>query len=151
MMILLCLVMIGCSKPYGTIENVEGEEHALVDLPSLSAVIDGETYELATGNYRMERREGASTSVIQTDALSPHQIAEQVEPISVKANMTIEFVTDGKPDMTVFEWDKEERIDEFPLQKNQLQIPTASGRYIYEVIAEWRNAEVSYTLVMEVD
>lgn len=150
--IIFLIVMAGCGGyPHATIENIENGEHDFIDLPPMAAIIDGKTYELEKGNYKIEEKVGQATTVTQTDALSPYQIAEHVEPIVVDVNSGVEFKVDGKPKITVYEWNEAGRIKEVSIKKKRLEIPDEAGYYIYEVFGEWRNAEVSYTLVINVE
>lgn len=121
--------------------------------PSMTGLIDvGETeYEMAAGGYRWERKNGAEVEVVQTDAASPNQIAEEFEAIHVEPKSTIDIEIEGDPDISVYLWNTDGKEKAVPIHNNELSAPSDEGQYIYEVVATWSTGEVSYTFVVEVN
>ncbi|WP_282172377.1 hypothetical protein [Cytobacillus firmus] len=52
--------------------------------------------------------------------------------------------------MKVFLWNETGKEKEIMLEDDQITVPADKGKYIYEVLAEWKNGEISYTFVAEV-
>ncbi|ALC89167.1 hypothetical protein AM500_04695 [Bacillus sp. FJAT-18017] len=139
------LVITGCSYSIGSVTQSEFP-------PSMSALvkINGKEYQMEEGNYKWVQKKGSTTQVYQTDHSSPYQMADHIEPISVKPNEKIDIEIEDNPDLKVYTWDENGRGEEVKLDGNQLKVPSSDGTYIYEVEAEWGNGTVSYTFVLEV-
>jgi hypothetical protein len=121
--------------------------------PSIAGfiVVNRIEYEMATGNYSWERKKGLITEAVQTDAASPNQIAEYYEAIMVDANSQLTIKVERNPQLSVYQWDENGKGNEITLPNDQFETPSDKGRHIYEVLAEWKNGEVSYTFVVEVE
>ncbi|WP_286167824.1 hypothetical protein [Bacillus sp. 22-7] len=50
----------------------------------------------------------------------------------------------------MFLWNQSGKEKEIKLEDDQITVPADKGTYIYEVLAEWKNGEISYTFVAEV-
>ncbi len=120
--------------------------------PSMTGLIlvDETEYEMEAGGYRWERKKGSEIEVVQTDAASPNQIAEEFEAIQIKPKSPIDIEIEGDPDISVYLWNKEGKEKAVPVHNNELSVPSESGQYIYEVVATWSTGEVSYTFVVDV-
>lgn len=124
--------------------------------PEMTGVvlINNQEYEMKSSGYRWTKKSGNDTQIVTTDAASPGQIAEELTaiPMTVGSNITIEV--EDNPELSVYQWNEKGRINNIPLNVNNFSPPSAKGRYIYEVIADWSNGhvrgEVSYTFVVEV-
>jgi len=134
----------GCS------DGSKGEDDAFP--PSMTAVVhvNGEDYPIEEGNYEWSRKKGFETEVIQTDHASPGQMAENLKPITTKPGQKIEIKIEDHPDISVYLWNAQEREKSIETEKSQFIIPSVQGKYIYEVLAKWKNGTVSYTFVVEV-
>lgn len=121
--------------------------------PSMKGVVsvNGTEYELAKGGYRWERKKGLTTEVVTTDAASPNQIAENLDPIEAEPDQTMTIEVEDDPELSVFLWNEVEPEEEIVLNGNEFTGPASAGRYIYEVLAKWPKGEVSYTFVVAVD
>ena len=144
----------GCSNGQvnaGTDVNA-GSENEFPPTISGAIKIDDTQHEMVAGGYRWERKQGSETQVIQTDAASPYQIAEDFKAIAIEPNQKITIDIEENPQLFVYLWNNNEReIEiEIELNENQITAPASKGRYIYEVFATWPNGEVSYTFVVEV-
>lgn len=137
------LIITGCG--FNDNDSVNNLRHP----PSMYAIIDKQEYSLETGSFSWEMKNGGTTKAIQTDAPSPNQIAKKLDPIKVEDNSDIEFTADYNPEIVVYLWDEEKRMEEIPSKNNQIQAPN-KGKVIYEVIGEWPNGEAHYTFVVEV-
>lgn len=124
--------------------------------PEMTGVvlINNQEYDMKPSGYRWTKKSGNDTQIVTTDAASPGQIAEELTaiPMTVGSNITIEV--EDNPELSVYQWNEKGRINNIPLNVNNFSPPSAKGRYIYEVIADWSNGhvrgEVSYTFVVEV-
>ncbi|TQR17537.1 hypothetical protein [Psychrobacillus vulpis] len=145
------LWLMGCSN------NMDGGEKKDVENgnefpPSMTGIIkaSNKEYEMKSGNYRWERKQGSNTEVVQTDAASPYQLAEQFNAIMLEQNTNINIEIEGNPNISVYLWNENGRDKEVTLTSNQLSAANSKGRYVYEVLAKWSNGEVSYTFVVEI-
>ncbi|WP_342598203.1 hypothetical protein MHB48_11395 [Psychrobacillus sp. FSL H8-0483] len=132
--------------------NKEGEGNENEFPPSMTGLIyiNETEYEMIVGNYKWERKQGLETQVVQTDAASPNQIAENVKAVIIEESPNIKIEIEGNPEISVYIWNENGREKEVKVDKNQLSVPTSKGQYIYEVLAKWSNGEVSYTFVIEI-
>ncbi|MEK3996629.1 hypothetical protein MKY29_18100 [Psychrobacillus sp. FSL K6-2365] len=112
--------------------------------------VNGKQYDIATGNYKRERKEGMETQVIGTDAASPYQIADDFKAILIGQSETIHINVEAEPTITVYLWDENGRQKKVSVSNNQIKAPENAGKYVFEVLAEWSNGEVSYTFVVEI-
>ena len=142
------LWITGCSNETNKVG--EGKENEFP--PSMTGLIQiNETeYEMIVGNYKWVRKQGLETQVVQTDAASPYQIAQNVKAIILEVSSNIKIDIEGNPEISVYLWNENGREKEVKVDKNQLSVPTSKGQYIYEVLAKWSNGEVSYTFVIEI-
>ncbi|MGY3718030.1 hypothetical protein ACWE42_21175 [Sutcliffiella cohnii] len=141
------LFLVGCSSGSSPFDESIDE----VDSSGGSVIVNEKAYHMEPGGYRWERKTLSGTEVVMTDAASPNQIAESMEPIQVKKGETVSFQFEKeKANLTVYLWSETERLNEVELEDNTFHIPDETGYYIYEVVAQWRNGEVSYTFTCEV-
>jgi len=140
-------MVTGCSNG-----EVQAEKENTDFPPSMTGRIhvDETEYEMEAGGYRWERKKGSEVEVVQTDAASPNQIAEEFEAIQVEPKSPIDIEVEGDPDISVYLWNTDGKEKAVPIHNNELSAPSDAGQYIYEVLAEWTNGEVSYTFVLEV-
>jgi hypothetical protein len=149
------LLITGCSN--GMVDEVKevnkvkevSENEFPPTIPGVISVNEKE-YEMVAGNYKWERKQGSETQVVQTDAASPYQIAEDFKAIALEKNHNIKIDIEENPQLVVYIWNKDGREKEITLNENQITAPASNGKYIYEVLAKWTNGEVSYTFVAEV-
>lgn len=124
--------------------------------PTMTGVvlINNQEYDMKRGGYRWTKESGNDTQTITTDAASPNQIAEELTAILMEEGSNITIEVEDNPELSVYQWNENERINNIPLNVNNFSPPSTKGRYIYEVIADWSNGdvrgEVSYTFVVEV-
>lgn len=147
--LIVLLILVGCSSGISPVDESIDE----VDSPKYpgSVIVNEVTYPMEPGGYRWERKTLSGTEVVMTDAASPNQIAESMEPIQVKKGETVSFQFEKEEaNLTVYLWSETERLNEVELTDNTFHIPDETGYYIYEVVAQWKNGEVSYTFTCEV-
>lgn len=146
--LLLLLALAGCGQTGAT--DAAGNKIYPPDEQGY-VVIDGEEKKLEKGNYSWEVKKGSTTEVTRTDAASPNQIAENVKTILAPPDTEMSFKLVGDPTIKVYLWNEQEREKEIELQEGKFRTPTEKGQYIYEVLAEWENGEISYTYVIELE
>lgn len=153
LLIVFLLIATACSQQNNTQPENEVDHDELQ--PPMFAIVNDEKHELEPGGYEWEIDRDGTMEVIQTDAAAPPQIAEQMKPLTVKGDVTVDFEAESNPDITVYLWNGD-RSDVL-LKNDQLQIPTEKGKYIYEVKGEWTDkgkffwGEVSYTFLVKVE
>lgn len=104
----------------------------------------GETLnDMAKGGFQWKK----GNSVVTTDAASPLQIAENYEPIEASPNTEAIIIIGQNPNIKIYNWTTKEDV---LVEKNKIIMPTAEGKYIFEVQAKWTNGDVSYTFVVEI-
>lgn len=108
--------------------------------------INGTRYKMAKGGFKWTRKNQS----IMTDAASPTQIAENLEPIIVEANSEAIIVIEQNPILSVFIWDTDIEQQAVTVEEGHISLPATSGNTIYEVVAKWENGRVSFTFVVEV-
>ncbi|WP_394189248.1 hypothetical protein [Paenisporosarcina quisquiliarum] len=124
--------------------------------PTMTGVvlINNQEYDMKPSGYRWTKKSGNDTQIVTTDAASPNQIAEELTAIPMKEGSNITIEVEDNPELSVYQWNENRRINNIPLSDNKFSPPSTKGRYIYEVIANWSNGhvrgEVSYTFVIEV-
>ncbi|MGE7842562.1 hypothetical protein ACQKNX_17345 [Lysinibacillus sp. NPDC093712] len=149
---LIALLIAGCSNDVNKTHHKA--EHNKENFPPSMAGwihVNGQKYEMDEGGYQWERKKGLTTETIQTDHLSPNQVAEKLHPIQLAPNTNIRFEVEENPEIVVYLWNENGRDKEIMTKNNEMTVPQNKGRYIYEVLARWSNGEVSYTFVVEVN
>lgn len=144
--IYIFIFLLGCS-PGDDPKNRQQVSGEIDEIPRAIIVIDGEEHVLNHGQYFLEK----SGYVEQTDAASPIQIAETFEPFQLAENPQIEISISGNPTISVDEWDSTGQTTKVPLENNMFNVQETSGEVIYEVISQWKNAEASYTFVVQIN
>ncbi|PAE26083.1 hypothetical protein [Bacillus sp. 7894-2] len=112
--------------------------------------VNGTEYRMEKGNYQWFRKKGLETESIKTDHASPNQMAVQLKPIPVKPDQKVKVKIEDDPVMKVYLWNETGIESDIKLEDNQFNMPADKGKYIYEVLAEWQNGEISFTFVAEV-
>lgn len=142
----LSLIMTACSE-----ESIKKESENDFP-PTMAGIIEvnGKQYDMAKGNYKWERKEGMETQVIQTDAASPYQIAGDFEAIPISQSEIIHINIEAEPTLTAYLWDENGRQKEVSVNNKQFEAPKSAGKYVYEVLAQWSNGEVSYTFAVDI-
>lgn len=141
-------MVTGCSNG-----EVQAEKENTDFPPSMTGLIHvSETeYEMTAGGFRWERKNGSQVEVVQTDAASPNQIAEELEAIKIAPNSSITIEIDDNPEIDVYLWNTNGREKVVPVHNNEVSAPHQVGEYIYEVVATWPTGKVSYTFVVDVN
>lgn len=152
----LVLFSVGCSKD----EESKGEVNKTAsDLPEFTfekgvfppspkgiVKVNGNEYDMMAGGFEWSK----GNKHIQTDAMSPSQIAEIMDAIELESGSEVRIEIEQNPKLHLFLWEGEENAKSVQLNENQLTFSESEGRYIYEVRAKWENGEVSYTFVVDV-
>ncbi|USK36942.1 hypothetical protein LIS77_13405 [Cytobacillus firmus] len=141
--ILSVSLLFGCSDKSVDQAEFPPEKTAAVE-------VNGSDYSIEKGGYRWVRKKGLETETVTTDHASPNQMAELLKPIRVKPEQKVKVKIEDDPVMKVFLWNETGKEKEIKLEDDQITVPADKGKYIYEVLAEWKNGEISYTSVAEV-
>ncbi|WP_438314274.1 hypothetical protein [Sporosarcina sp. FA9] len=149
----LCLIT-GCANEKMIIENTTTEQSLpKFDLinnefpPTLNGfvTINDTRYDMASGGYQWS----IGNQTVTTDHAGPTQMAEHFTAIMAKPNSVATIQIPQNPNLNAYLWNPNDtRVH---LEDNQITIPDAPGRYIYEVRAEWSNGNMSFTFVVEVE
>lgn len=142
LMVAISFILVGCQRTALS----EGE---IAEIPKMTVTIGENAYTVYHGNYWIEKREGGSTMMETTDAPSPNQIAEDFTPFIVNPSEQVDIDIDGKPQMKGFEWDANGQIGEIKITEQSFKLPKDFETMIIEVVATWKNAEASYTFVVD--
>lgn len=112
---------------------------------------NGNEYELTRGSYKWETKlKSGETRSEMTDHAGPFQMASYIEPIKVEPNQRVKILLEGDPQIEVFEWNESGREKKYEVTQNQFIIPADKGEYIFEVFSKWKNGEISYAFVADV-
>lgn len=142
----LSLVMTACSSE----SSIKESENNFPPTMTGTIEVHGQQYDMVKGNYRWERKQGMETEVIETDAASPYQIGENFDAIPIGQSESIHINIDDEPTITAYLWGENGRQKEVLVNNEQIEAPESTGKYVYEVLAEWSDGEVSYTFVLEI-
>lgn len=152
----LVLFSVGCSKDEVHQDKVNKTASDLPEFifengvfpPSPKGIVkvNGNEYDMMAGGFEWSK----GNEHIQTDAMSPPQIAETMDAIELESGSEVRIEIEQNPKLHLFLWEDEENPKSVQLNENQLTFPESEGRYIYEVRAKWENGEVSYTFVVDV-
>lgn len=137
---LMILFVAGCEL------NAGDSPKRIDEIPELTVSIGSQSYTVIHGGYWIERRNGSE----QTDAASPNQIAEEFTAFPAKETDEIKFAIDANPEITVIKWDESAPIGTVDHDGQTISLADETGKVIYEIVAEWKNAEASYTFVVDV-
>ena len=78
------------------------------ETPKGNVLVGKNVYTIAPGEHRWESR----NQVVTTDAASPNQIAENMEPFTVKRGEKLSLTFEGKkPKTTVYIWSDTGRLN----------------------------------------
>lgn len=136
-------LLFGCSDRSGNQEEFPPEKTAAVE-------VNGSEYPIEKGNFRWTRKKGLETESVTTDHASPNQMAEHLKPIPVKPDQKVRVKIEDNPVRKVYLWNETGKEREIKMDDNQITVPSEKGNYIYEVLAQWKNGEISFTFVAEV-
>lgn len=140
------IFLIGCSEGKERVsDEFKYADNEFPPSPAGYIEFEKKKYKLEQGGYEWRER---GTSV-KTDHAGPVQIAENYPPIPVQSGTLLTIVVEQNPLITSYIWENGSSKE---IGKGKtLKMPKEPGRYIYEVLAEWENGEVSYTFVVEID
>ena len=117
------------------------------NIPSLKVTFENEDILVEKGGYKWTKRIGLVTnqSVI-ADAASPKEIADNMEgnEVTPKSELILDF-SEKPNDVTIVEWENSNNSS-YKLGDNKIIVPDEEGVYIYEIIGEWNQGQVSYTI-----
>lgn len=147
--VLTIIIIVSVSLLFGCTEKPVDQ----VEFPpekTATAKVNGTEYPMEKGNYQWVRKNGNETEAVKTDHASPNQMAVQLTPIPVKPDQKVKLKIEDDPLMKVYLWNETGIEREIKLEDNQINMPADKGKYIYEVLAEWQNGEISFTFVAEI-
>jgi len=74
-----------------------------------------------------------------------YEYANQLPHIFASPNGTATIHIENNPQVTVYLWE-----NEVPIESNSFSLPYETGRYVYNIEANWPNKEASFITVIEV-
>ncbi|HAX73159.1 MAG TPA: hypothetical protein DCY20_06510 [Firmicutes bacterium] len=137
---ILCLpLFVGCSNELAT-------------TPNLNVYSGEEEIAVVKGGYEWSRRINWFEKQVEVaDAASPEQMAQQLDGDVVSGNSDLCLVFTEKPDkVEVIAWGERKDVP-FTATLDKISVPNQSGTYIYEILAQWPQGHVSYTIKIIVE
>ncbi|MDN3436712.1 hypothetical protein QMA04_01350 [Planococcus sp. APC 3900] len=150
----ILLVLAACSeekaaKPADPV--MESRKDLEEALPILDVTIDGREQPTIRGGYSwsfFDEKENVSAT-IETESLSPLELAENQKAPKVNEETTIDLHFDKQPDSCYVQiWDSE-GVTRGPFDDIVLDEP--NGKTVYQIIAEWEQGTATYVFSLTVE
>lgn len=141
--ILLGLILFsftGCSNRINETSELNNYEN--MNIPILKVTFNAENISVEKGSYSWDIG-GESVAV---DAASPDQIADKMNGNKIRPKSELALNFSEKPDkINVIDW-SELKNNSFIFDKDKIIVPKEEGTYIYEIVGEWKEGQVSFTI-----
>lgn len=136
---------VGCNNmPSKTTELINGESNIYeeMNIPTLNIICDTENIVVEKGGYTWN----TGNKTVAVDAASPDQIADKMEGNKVlpESQLTLSFSTTPN-EVSVIDW-SDTKNSSFTFDNDKIITPKEEGTYVYEVIGEWEQGQVSFTI-----
>ncbi|GGF13847.1 hypothetical protein GCM10010954_10760 [Halobacillus andaensis] len=119
--------------------------------PAGKVQVNDQKVDLESGAYQWERGTLFSKETVTTDSASPTEMAEAMDKEKVQAEAEAEIsFSEQAEDIQVYLWENEQEMEHIS-EEGTWTLPSESGEYVYEVLGQWPQGEVSYTMVVQVD
>lgn len=142
LLLVTIIMMVGCSNKIRDLNSDEANIGEEINIPELGIVFDTENITVEKGGYSWNY-DGKSVIV---DAASPNQIAENMTGNKIEPNAELTFKFSEAPNkLTVVDW-SEIKNNLFDFNNDKIIAPKEKGTYIYEIIGEWEEGQVSFTI-----
>ena len=132
---LIILLFVGCNR------NKE------IPVPDLKVSVDNSEVLVERGSYQWTNNVGFyNKETVNADSASPEQIAYTMEGNQVKPQLELILNFSEKPNnVKVIAWG-EFKDNKYNYTNEKIIVPKEKGTYIYEVLGEWTQGYVSYTI-----
>lgn len=139
------LSFVGCDNiPSKSTELINGESNIYekMNIPILNITCDTENIVVEKGGYTWN----TGNEAVAVDAISPDQIADKMEGNKVlpESQLTLSFSTPPN-EVSVIDW-SETKNNSFTFDNHKIITPKEEGTYVYEIIGEWEQGQVSFTI-----
>ena len=122
--ILLLLTLVGCGN-----QNFSKDNQTPV---SGKIMVDKVEYEMRVGKYQWN---GENAKIKMIDEISPVEIAKDFDTLTLEKNKTIDIVIEKNPDLTVYQWSEDGKVQEIALTENQIIVPSPQAMVI--IYTKW--------------
>ena len=132
---LTIVLFVGCNK------NKD------IPVPDLKVSADSSEIFVERGSYQWTNNVGFyNKETVNADSASPEQIADTMEGNKVKSQSELILNFSEKPsNVKVVAWG-EFKDNKYTSTNEKIIVPKEKGTYIYEVLGEWTQGYVSYTI-----
>lgn len=145
LIVLMLFNFVGCNNRLNETLELNGKEiniYEKMNLPTLKVIFDTENILVKKGGYNWDT---GKESII-ADSESPDQIADKMEGTEVKPESELMLDFSKKPNkVNVIDWSKLKN-NSYTFDNDKIIVPKEEGTYIYEIIAEWEQGQVSFTI-----
>ena len=142
-------LFVGCnnvSNKATELINEESNIYEKMNIPTLNVTCGSENILVEKGGYTWS----TGNESITVDAASPEQIADKMEGNKVlpESQLTLSF-SETPNKVNVVDWSKTQN-NTFTFENNKMIVPKEEGTYVYEVIGEWEQGQISFTIKLVV-
>lgn len=140
----MILLFVGCSQetPKKNIEDSNVYEE--LNIPTLKVTADGIDVSVEKGGYSWD----TGNQSVRVDAASSEQIAEKMEgtKLTPQSEITLDFSRQPDKVSISLKGDVESNITPYIFENNKFATPQEEGTYVYEIVGEWSEGEISFTI-----
>ena len=95
-------------------------------------MVDKVEYEMRVGKYQWN---GENAKIKMIDEISPVEIAKDFDTLTLEKNGAIDIVIEKNPDLTVYQWSEDGKVQEIALTENQIIVPSPQAMVI--IYTKW--------------
>ncbi|MFG6149272.1 hypothetical protein [Halobacillus sp. B23F22_1] len=118
--------------------------------PTGTVQVNDQEIDLKSGAYQWDQGTLFFKETESTDSESPTEMAESMDKKKVQAEAEAEIsFSEQAEDIQVYLWKNEKEMEHIS-EEGRWILPSESGEYVYEMLGQWPQGEVSYTLVVVV-
>lgn len=139
--VVIVICMSGCNRiPLPSSSSVYVQ-------PQGKVIVGNKDYRMVIGEFEWKEVDFEARKVSDSDVC---ELADQFPTIEVvEENKLTLDIEQGPSSIMVNQWDEDGTIVETELLDNEIILPEDAGYYIFELIAEWNEGEITY--VFDVD
>lgn len=147
---LLCMLLVvivfsfgGCSNRINKTSN--GDEvnvYEKMNIPTLKVTFNSKDISVEKGGYSWDK--GGESIIV--DAATPEQIADKMEGNKIVPESELILSFSEEPiNVNIIDW-SELKGNSYTFNNDKFIAPKEEGTYIYEIVSEWREGQVSFTI-----